>query len=61
MCVVEGGRMSGLGGVPARLLIELAVQRMGAEEVARRLGLPDAGELLTLAVELDGIRPPTNN
>ena len=53
--------MSGLGGVPARLLIELAVQRMGAEEVARRLGLPDAGELLTLAVELDGIRPPTNN
>jgi hypothetical protein len=51
----------GLGGVPARLLIDEAVRRMGADELARRLELSSAGELLTLAVQLDALRPPELN
>jgi hypothetical protein len=53
--------MSGLGALPARLLIDEAVRRFGAEELTRRLGLSSAGELLTLAVELDALRPPEMN
>jgi hypothetical protein len=53
--------MSGLAAIPARLLIDEAVRRFGAEEAARRLGLASAGELLTLAAELDAARPPEMN
>lgn len=53
--------MNGLGAVPARLLIDEAVRRWGADEAAWRLGLPGAGELLTVAVALDGLRPPELN
>ena len=61
-CSGDGlGDMSGLGALPARLLIDEAVRRFGAEELTRRLGLSSAGELLTLAVELDALRPPEMN
>jgi hypothetical protein len=53
--------MSGLGAIPARILIDEAIRRFGAEEAARRLGLSNAGELLTVAVELDALRPPELN
>jgi hypothetical protein len=53
--------LSGLGGIPARLLIDEMVRRRGPDEVARQLGLSDAGELLTVAVMLDAVRPPECN
>jgi hypothetical protein len=53
--------MSGLEAIPARLLLDEALRRFGAEEAARRLGLSSAGELLTVAVELDALRPPEMN
>jgi hypothetical protein len=53
--------MSGLAALPARWLIAEGVRRFGAEELARRLGLSSAGELLTIAVELDALRPPEMN
>jgi hypothetical protein len=53
--------MSGLEAIPARLLIDGAVRRMGADVLARRLELSSAGELLTLAVALDALRPPERN
>jgi hypothetical protein len=51
--------MSGLAALPTRLLIDEAVRRCGAGEVARRLS--SAGELLTLAVELDALRSAEMN
>lgn len=53
--------MSGLGALPARLIVDELVRRHGADETARALGLSDAGELLTFAAGLDAIRPPENN
>jgi hypothetical protein len=53
--------MNGLKAIPARWLIAEGVRRFGAEELARRLGLSSAAELLTVAVELDALRPPEMN
>lgn len=52
----EVGEMSCAGSIPVRLLIVEGVRRFGAEGVARLLGLFSTGQLLTLAVELDGLR-----
>jgi hypothetical protein len=45
--------MSGLEAIPARVLIDEAMRRLGADEVARRLGLSSSGDLLTMAVQCD--------
>ena len=43
------------------LLVDELLRRHGPGGAARRLELADAGELLTVAVELDALRPPENN
>jgi hypothetical protein len=54
-------KVSGLAALPARVLLDEGVRRFGAEELARKLGLSSAGELLTIAVEVDALRPPELN
>ncbi|HEY4796352.1 MAG TPA: hypothetical protein VII18_20075 [Mycobacterium sp.] len=53
--------MSGVGSIPARVLIDELVRRLGADDATRVLGLSNPGELLTAAVDLDSQRPPEVN
>ena len=43
--------------LPARVLADELVRRLGADEAVRRLGLANWGQLLTLTVAVDRKRP----